>query len=174
MKKYLKIGIIIITLAITGYLGFMVSKKLQQKKDVAERLETIPSFEFQALDGSLFKESNLKTNKPTVLIYFNSSCDFCQHKAKSIAQQIDTFKEIQLLFISEEPKKEIKAFAENYKLYNQLSITFLHDNTSTFAHRFDINTVPYTVIYNAEGNLIKVHKGQLNANDILRALDKND
>jgi hypothetical protein len=54
------------------------------------------------------------------------------------------------------------------------NVTFLYDNFDTFSSRFDANSIPYILIYNKKQKLIKKHKGQLNANGILRALQEND
>ncbi|WP_299363042.1 peroxiredoxin [Winogradskyella sp.] len=170
MKTYLRIGIIVIVVATFVYLGFKVGHNIQKKIDSAERLETIPDFEFQSLEDDIFTKDSLKANMPTLLIYFNSTCDFCQHEAKSIVEHLEDFKNVQLLFISEEPKHSIKTFAVDYKLYNQQNITFLHDNTHKFTDRFDANTIPYLLVYNEKGKLIKRHKGQLNAKGILKLL----
>ena len=172
MKIYLKIGIIAIVLFVLGYLGYKVGNKMQQKKDVAERLETIPSFGFQALDGSVFTKSNLKVNSPTVLIYFNSSCDLCQYEAQSISDNLRQFKNVQFVFVSTEPISIIQEFAEQYQLNNQQNITFLHDNLSIFSSQLGTNSIPYLLIYDKDQKLIKKHKGQLNAKGILRILNK--
>ncbi len=44
MKKKLKIGILCVVLGIFGYLGYKVVSKIGYKKEVKERLQTMPSF----------------------------------------------------------------------------------------------------------------------------------
>ncbi len=170
MKKTVKIGIVIAILSLLGYLVTQVFTKMQYKKEVAIQLQTLPQFNFTTLKGKIFTQDNLKPNTATVFIYFNSECDYCQHEAQSIYKNLEAFKNAQLIFVSEQPKEKIAEFANTYKLNNQPNITFLHDATYTFAHRFDATSIPYTLIYNKTQQLVKKQKGQLLAKTIVKAL----
>ncbi|MBT8244640.1 MAG: TlpA family protein disulfide reductase [Winogradskyella sp.] len=171
MKKQLTYIIALLVLGLLGYLGFSVVTKLQEKKEIATRLGTLPEFSFQQLDDTSFSNANLKINTKTIFVYFNSTCDFCQHEAQSISENLDKFTDVQFLFVSVEEKSIIKQFAKKYNLNNKPNITFLHDNTDTFSNSFGANSIPYLLIYDANGNLLKKHKGQLNANGILKILN---
>lgn len=171
-KKVFIIVIVSLVLSLLGYLAYGIIRKAKEKKEIAEKLQTIPNFNFSALDNKSFTNSQLKQNEATVFIYFNSECDFCQHEAQSISENLNDFKDIQLLFVSIEPIATIKEFAKEYKLINQNNITFLYDNTNTFATQFDANSIPYLLIYNKNQELIKKHKGQLNASGILKILNQ--
>lgn len=166
MKKSIKIIIILLTLMVLGYLGYKVITKMQYKNEVANTLQTIPNFSFKTLQNIDFTNADLKLNKPTIFIYFNSECGFCQHEAQSISENIEQFNNIQLLFVSTEDIETIKTFAKTYNLLNEPQITFLNDNTRTFSGRFDANTIPYILIYNKTQALVKKHKGQLKAEAI--------
>lgn len=172
MKKPIKIIIIIAVVALLGYLGFSVGKKMKEKTEIAERLETLPDFEFKTLDNTPFTHANLKENTTTIFLYFNSTCDFCQHEAQSISENLEQFTAVQFVFVSTEEIPIIQEFEETYKLNNQSNITFLHDSTDTFSSRFGASSIPFLLIYDTNGNLLKKHKGQLNANGILKILNK--
>ncbi len=171
MKKKLKIIIPIIALLLLGYLGYKLITKIQQKEEVAITLQTVPNFFFQNLDKTEFSNKNLEQNKATIFIYFNSECDYCQHEAENIAENLHLFKEVQILFVSAEPIITIKAFAENYNLNKSNSVKFLYDNTDTFATKFDANSIPYILIYNVNKELVKKQKGQLKTTAILKTLE---
>lgn len=173
-KKIILFIVVISVLGLLAYLGFNVISKAKEKNKIAKQLEKIPEFEFLTLKQKPFTKINLKQNINTIFIYFNSECDFCQHEAQSISDNLDSFKNVQFIFVSTEPIEIIKQFSEQYKLNNQQNITFLYDNLNTFYSRFDANSIPYLLIYNKKQKLIKKHKGQLNAKGILRALQEND
>lgn len=170
-KKSILLIVVFVALSLLSYLGYNVISKAKEKNQIAKQLEIIPEFEFLTLEQKPFTKANLRPNSNTIFIYFNSECDFCQHEAQSISDNLDNFKNVQFIFVSTEPIEIIKHFSEQYNLKNQQNITFLYDNLSTFSSRFDANSIPYLLIYNKNQKLIKKHKGQLNAKGILKALN---
>ncbi|QNK78311.1 redoxin domain-containing protein [Winogradskyella sp. PAMC22761] len=173
-KRIILFVVVINALGLLIYLGYNVISKVKEKNKIAKQLEKIPEFEFLTLTQQPFTKVNLKPNTNTIFIYFNSECDFCQHEAQSISDNLDSFKNVQFMFVSTEPIAIIKQFSEQYNLNNQQNITFLYDNLGTFSSRFDANSIPYLLIYDKNQKLIKKHKGQLNAKGVLRTLQQND
>lgn len=173
-KKSILIIVLIGVFGLLSYLGFKVITKAKEKNNIAKQLEKIPDFELLTLEQKPSTKANLKSNTNTIFIYFNSECDFCQHEAKSISDNLDNFKNLQFIFVSTEPIADIQQFSKQYNLDNEQNITFLYDNLDTFSSQFDATSIPYVIIYDQNQKLIKKHKGQLNANGILRALQQND
>jgi|SRR5690606_2109067 len=171
MKKLIKPIIVTLVLGVFSYLVYGVFSKIQYKNEVEIALQTMPKFSFKTLDNTDYTNANLKLNTPTIFIYFNSECDYCQYEAESISEDLNTFKNIQIVFVSSEPIETIKEFSKRYHLNNHTNITFLHDYANTFSNRFDAQSVPYILIYDKKRQLVKRHKGQLNANSILKALN---
>lgn len=169
-KKIILIVVVVTVLGLLSYLGVNVFSKAKEKNKIAKQLEIIPEFEFLTLEQKPFTKANLKSNTNSIFIYFNSDCDFCQHEAQSISDNLNNFKNVQFIFVSIEPIETIKQFSEQHNLNNQQNITFLYDNLDTFSSQFDANSIPYLLIYDQNQKLIKKHKGQLNAKGILRAL----
>ena len=173
-KKKILILIFITIISLLSYLSYNIITKAKQKSEIAKQIQTIPEFELQTLDSIHFINANLEPNLNTIFIYFNSECDFCQHEAKSISDNLNQFKTVQFIFVSTQDIATIKQFSEEYKLYNKPNITFLYDNSSHFATQFNAQSIPYILIYNQNNELIKKQNGQLNANGILRVINQND
>ena len=171
-KNSLKIVLFLIILSLISYLVYNVVSKTQKKHIITNRIKTIPEFDFTTLDKTKFKKGDLKPNITTVFLYFNSECDYCQYEAQSISNNIDKFKNIQLIFVSTEPIEKIKTFSDQYNLNNKPHITFLYDGTDNFSSQFNATSIPFTLIYDENQNLIKAHKGQLNAIGILQIINK--
>ncbi len=169
MKKKLKLVIGIILLAIVTFLGYKITTKLNHKKEVVERIKTIPNFSFTTLNGEIFTQNNLQ-NKPTIFVYFNSECDYCQSEATKIQEHLQDFKHTQLVFVSYEKKEQILQFAKSYKLDNQKNVTFLEDTKAKFATIFDVNSIPYIVVYNKNQELLQKFKGATKIDNILKVL----
>ncbi|WP_340155371.1 redoxin domain-containing protein [uncultured Winogradskyella sp.] len=173
-KKKILILLIITIISVFSYLGYNIITKAKEKNKIAKQIKTIPQFELQTLDRIPFTNANLKPNTSIIFIYFNSECDFCQHEAKSISNNLNDFKNVQFIFVSTEDIAIIKQFSAEYELNNKPNITFLYDNSSHFANQFNAQSIPYILIYNQNNQLIRKQNGQLNANGILRVINQND
>lgn len=173
-KKILLFIVLLGVLGLLSYLGFNVVSKAKEKNQIAKKLEVIPEFAFLTLEQQPFSNIHLKRNVHTVFIYFNSTCDFCQHEAQSIRDNVDRFKKVQFLFVSTEPIATIREFSKQHSLNHLQNITFLYDDSHTFSSQFGATSILYIIIYDQNQKLLKKHKGQLNANGILRALSQDD
>ncbi len=171
MKKLLKVLIPLLFIGAFGYFGYQIYSKIQHKKEVAEHIKTIPNFEYQNINGGNFTNENLVEDTPTLFIYYNSECDFCNEEAKMIKQNIDKFADFQLCFISFEKPEQIKIFANKYQLNNYDNIHFLCDSKVTFANTFDVKSMPCLVLYDKNKKLIEKIKGQIKTDTILKKLN---
>jgi peroxiredoxin len=154
--------------------GYMFVHKLREKQQVAVELKSVPTFNFTKVTGQNFSNKQLIPTSNTVFIYFNSTCASCQYEAQGILENISSFKDTQFLFVSTEPIDIIKEFSCEYNLQNINQIIFLHDSLNIFSNRFDATSIPYLLIYNKKGKLLKKHKGQLNVSEILNVLNERN
>ncbi len=168
MKKTLKILLTILVLSLLAFMGYKVVNKINYKKQVAENIKQMPAFSYVALDNKGFTKENLEKGKPTLFIYFNSECDFCNHEAEMVQQNLEKLKAIQVVFISYEPIEKIKQFATKFKLLHHDNITFLSDSKISFATTFDVKSMPCLVLYDKNNNLIEKIKGQVKIETILQ------
>ncbi|WP_299106094.1 redoxin domain-containing protein [uncultured Tenacibaculum sp.] len=169
MKKKIRLVLGITLFTIVTLLGYKIVNKLIHKKEVTERTKVLPSFSFSNLKGKIFTRNNLR-NIPTVFIYFNSDCDYCQSEAIKIKQRLNEFENIQLVFISFESKKEIEQFAKRYELNNKENIVFLEDKKAEFSELFDVHSIPYVIVYDSNHKLLKKFKGVTKIDNILKVL----
>ncbi len=171
MKKNIIKIVLVAFLGFLGFIGYKVITKINHKKQVAENIKTIPAFSYQTLDGSVFTHKNLKPNTPVLFVYFNSECDFCQHEAQMIQENIKKLQAVQIVFISFEPQENIVKFATKYKLTTYDNVTFLVDRKATFATTFDVNSLPCLVLYNQNHQLIEKIKGQIKIEILLKKFE---
>ncbi|MCH3883484.1 TlpA family protein disulfide reductase [Tenacibaculum aquimarinum] len=169
MKKKIKLFILFLLVCILGFLGYKITRKLNHKKEVVERIKTTPSFSFKTIENLVYTEKDLP-NVPVVFVYFNSECEFCKTEASKIQSRLTDFKNVQLVFVSFEKKETIESFASVYKLDNQENVLFLEDKKGLFSEIFDVNSIPYIVVYNKDKELLKKFKGATKVDDILAVL----
>lgn len=152
------------------FIGYHVISKIKYKNAVAEHIKTIPNFEYHNCRGGIFTRKNLKKDSPTLFIYFNTECEFCNEEAQMIDENIEKFKDIQLVFISFEKPELITAFAERHHLDHYDTINFLSDTTISFATTFDVKSLPSLVLYDKNQQLIEKIKGQTKVEILIKKL----
>lgn len=167
MKKYLKIILPIAIISLLTIMAYKVIDKINYKKQVAENIKQMPIFSYFDLEGNLFTKDNLPKNTPVLFVYYNSECDFCNHEAEMIQQNLEKLKDIQIVFISFEKTDKIKEFAQKYSLLQHDNINFISDSKATFATTFDVKSLPCLVLYDKERNLIEKIKGQVKIETVL-------
>ena len=156
------------------FMGIEVISKINHKKEVAENIKTIPSFQYQDLNSAVFTNKNLKPNSATVFLYFNSECEHCQAEAQMIKENIDKFKPFQLVFISFKKPEKIESFAIQYKLLDYDNVNFICDSKVTFATTFDVKSLPCLVLYDEDQHLIEKIKGQIKPEVLIEKLTTKD
>ncbi len=171
MKKRIKIIIPILFVCALGYFGVQIFTKIQHKKEVAENIKKIPKFDYQNIKGGIFSNANLKKDTPTLFVYFNSECEFCNEEAQMIRANIQEFKAFQLVFISFEKPDLIKAFAAKHQLDFYDNVTFLSDSKVSFATTFDVKSLPCLVLYDKNQKLIEKIKGQTKVETLIKKLE---
>src|SRR5215813_10806079 len=81
--------------------AFIVLGSFGQQDSLAppyKRFPTIPPFKLLKIDSSsYFTKSDLKKNRPVLIILFNPDCEYCQHETEQILKNIDEFKDIQII-----------------------------------------------------------------------------
>lgn len=171
MKKKIRKISAVLFIALLLFMGFVTFSKIIHKIEVAENIKIMPQFSYQEINGNEFSNESLKNNIPTLFIYFNSECEFCNHEAEMIKENILAFKDIQIVFISFEKPESIKLFAQKHKLLNYDSIHFIYDVKADFAVTFDVKSLPSLILYDKSQNLIERFKGQVKAETILKKLN---
>ena len=166
----LKIIIPILFICVLGYFGVQIFTKIQHKKEVAENIKTIPKFDYQNIKGGVFSNANLKKDTPTLFVYFNSECEFCNEEAQMIQANIQQLAAFQLVFISFEKPALIKAFATKHQLNNYDNVTFLSDSKVSFATTFDVKSLPCLVLYDKNQKLIEKIKGQTKVDVLVKKI----
>lgn len=146
-----------------GYILFMMAFSLitlskSHGQYIQNRVEKLPSFSYQTLDGKKFTEKELNASSRLMIVYFNPACDVCQEETKEIIRNMDYFKDIQIVMISPSTKEEIAQFSKSYNLSKFSQVTVLHDASDLFYKQFNAMGYPALYMFDQKKNLI----GQFN------------
>ena len=165
-KALLVIGILSVVLFFVYKITSMVQTKTQLQKNIA----TLPFFQFTNLQNQSFINDSLKKSQPTLLLFFNTTCEHCQYETEQILKNNASFRNSNVLFISRQSNNDIRLFDSTYQVSKYSFIKLLRDSIDYSYKIFGINSFPSSIVYNTEGKLVKSFKGETKIEAIISAL----
>ena len=120
-----------------------------------KRLGTIPTFSIRQPDSSWFSRSQLKEDKPVLILYFSPDCGHCMLETEDMISKMKSLKNLQIIMVTSREFDEMKNFSDHYKLdrFNNLKIG--RDAQRTITKYYAVKTTPFSALYNKEGKLLK-------------------
>ena len=118
--------------------------------------QTIPEFTFYKLDKTPFTNKNVTNGKETLFIFFDVTCDHCQHTIGTLSKRINECSKIAIYLISLEDKTAITNFFNQYgkNLPAQKNVTILQDSKNQFITQFGPRKYPSVFLYSAQKKLL--------------------
>lgn len=120
---------------------------------------------------SVYQKEDLPKKKPVMLMLFNPQCDHCQHETEALIQNIDKFKNIQIVMATTAMYPDMMAFREKYKLAQYQNIVVSRDPDYFLFSFFSIHNFPFHAFYNKKKELISIFEGSMTIEKILEVLD---
>lgn len=105
-----------------------------------------------------------------MFIIFSPDCEHCQRETKMLIQNIDKFKNTQVVMITYLPYHEMIEFYNNYKIANYPKIIMARDTKFFFPVFFEVKNLPSIFIYDKRGNFKKSFEGDVKPETILAEL----
>jgi len=118
--------------------------------------QTIPEFTFYKLDKTPFTNKNVTVGKDVLFIFFDVTCDHCQHTISTLSKRINECQKISIYLISLEDKTAINNFFNQYgkNLSGQKNVTILQDSKNQFITQFGPRKYPSVFLYSAQKKLL--------------------
>jgi peroxiredoxin len=118
--------------------------------------QTIPEFTFYKLDKTQFTNKNITNGKEVLFIFFDVTCDHCQHTIGTLSKRINECQKIAIYLISLEDKTAITNFFNQYgkNLPAQKNVTILQDSKNQFITQFGPRKYPSVFLYSAQKKLL--------------------
>lgn len=151
IKTYLLlISVFILTILIIGITIIIRNEgELVSKTDHSASLTDIL---FRSLDGNY---TPIKTGDYEILIiFFNSTCDFCHEKARIFERKKNEIQGIKVVWISSEPQSEINQFLKEFNIEAE-NISILEDTEGYSYSHFDVRVTPTILHYNSAGSFVQ-------------------
>lgn len=118
--------------------------------------ETIPNFIFYNLDNTPFTNRDLTVGKEILFVFFDVTCDHCQHTIKALSTHIKECKNISIYLITLDDKSLVHDFFNKYgkNLPNEKNVTILQDLRNQFIKQFGPRKYPSVFLYSHEKRLL--------------------
>lgn len=168
MRKGLQILFITILVLIIGYFAYNQFRI----RSISSDYQILPEFTLNDVNGAKFNSSQISRDKQKLLIYFDSECEHCLEEATAISKHIDSFKNIQLLFISYQEPEAITEFAETYHFLSLPNAVFLEDKYLQLVSAFNIKEFPFMLLYSKDNKLIQKFEGPTDVEILLKSINK--
>jgi thiol-disulfide isomerase/thioredoxin len=143
--------------------AFSQTTATTEETPVYLRFLTIPEFTvYKAPDSTTFTRNDLHKKKNTIFIIFSPDCEHCQRETEMLTQNIDKFKNTQIVMVTYLPWEEMVAFYHRYKIANYPQITMARDTKFFFPVFFKVRNLPSIFVYDKKGNFKKNFEGSVN------------
>ena len=170
MKKIILSVFVLGLLALIGWLIFSLQEKKEDLNQAEIRAESIPAISLRSISDANYSLPQLSSGTPTVLIYFNSTCEICQLELKSIGERILEFKDARILLVSSQEQAEVEEFYDTHSLKNSSNVYWLMDEQMEVSTYYGVRSVPAIFCYDGEGELQGRFQGPVKVDLILEKL----
>ena len=132
----------------------------------------LPSFDLLLSDSlTHINTKDVKEGKPVALLYFSPDCEHCQEETKSILDHMDSLRDVQFYFITNDALERIRIFVSAFLLNKYSNITVGWDNQFLFPRQFKGAAPPYLVMYDRKLKQIGVFNGEVEAGKIITLIN---
>lgn len=172
LKRIITFIILGVSLIVTGYLFYKIYTGIVNKNEIVRKRERLPDFCFYTLHGEKSYPERINNDNSTVIIFFDTECHHCTYEIENIIKNAGSFINTNFFLISDQPVKILKRFSEQYKLYKYPQIEILYADYQDITSVFGTVVIPETFIYCKDNNLLKVFKGEVSTEAILKIINR--
>jgi len=168
MKRYLKIGLLVLIAGLLLGAVFTMRQTLTVKDALAAQLQHRP--DLSAVRFLREPNTAMLDNKPTLIVLFDPDCEHCQYEAAQMQQQPSAFAGAAVYWLTTQTPARADAFARQYGLD---SLAMMHVGTLTREESyraFGPTSVPHLFIYGPDGQLRKEYEGEVKIEAVVRYL----
>ena len=138
-----------------------------------KRFPTIPPFRLLKLDSTTYlTKDDLKKHHRTLVMFFSPDCDHCKHQTEAMLEQIDKFKEVEIVMATYQPFEEMKQFNTYFRIFDHPNIKIGRDEKFFLVPFYKIRNLPFLALYDKSGNLITTFEGNQKPETLLKAFQQ--
>jgi thiol-disulfide isomerase/thioredoxin len=155
-------------LLIVSTLIFSFSEVQSQDSNARKK---IPPFRIEQVSGDSLFPKDLKKNMPSMIVYFDPTCEHCQAFTRSLLEKIKSFKNTQIVYITYAPISEVEKFKKDFSLDQYSNFKIGTEGYSFVVQKFySIMKFPFIALYNKKGSLITFYRDQPTVDVLIKQL----
>lgn len=118
--------------------------------------KSVPEFQLYQFNGHPFVREQLAKNKLLFFIFFDITCDHCQHAFQEINANYAAMKNVAMYLVSLDSEAGMANFITRFapNLAGKQNITLLRDVKNQFIQQFTPRKYPSMFLYNAKRQLL--------------------
>ena len=120
-----------------------------------------------------YSKADLPKKTPVLFMLFNPDCSHCQQITEEIKQFRDQLMEIHIVMITLNSITEMNAFVEKYQLKEMSNVVTGKDLYYLMPSFYNIKSLPFMVMYDKKGRLIKGLAGSTGMQPVIDYLKKD-
>lgn len=138
-----------------------------------KKFPVLPPLKLLLTDSTTyFTKENFAKKTPVLIILFNPDCEHCKAETKELLDNMEHFKNIQIIMATMMSFEMMKNFYAKFKLADYTNITVGKDITYFLPVFYHISNLPYLALYNKKGELITTFEGAVPLHKVLQEFDK--
>lgn len=170
MKRIAGKLLLLIPLGLIVILTVAIFTRKAKAEEKAGRIRMLPDLVMTDLNGLEFNTARL-TSGPLLITFFHPECDHCRYELSSMKDIGTLNSNVKILLVSYADKNQIDSFIKELDISDTGHIHIIHDPDFTLSKFFGANIIPSNFIYNDSLQLIKVFKGSVRPETILKYLN---
>lgn len=174
MKKLNLIILVLVLIGGTAYIGLLSSNKPPVQKPEISAPTMLPDFTLSNISGQPNSIHQIAGDKPTMLIYFSSTCHLCQDELGAISKRIEDFEDYNLILTTVQPLDEMIGFVDDLGIKDKPYVHFLLDAEMKVASYYQIRSVPSIYCYDTNKELVAEYVGITDLDLLLDHLSKGE
>ena len=128
----------------------------QQDNDYKRK---VPPFHIQLVNGDSLLSKQLKKNLPVMVVYFDPTCEHCQAFTRSLLEKINSFNNVQIVYITYTPISEVQKFEKDFNLKKYSNFKLGTEGDSFIVQKFYyVSKFPFIALYDKKGMLISFYR----------------
>lgn len=152
---------ILLSVLISGaaYLGYLSKIGTGAEAAILTVPSTLPDYTLNDINGKTYSIHQLAADKPTLFIYFSSTCHLCQDELAALSKRIEEFNDFNLILTTVQPVEEMIEFVNGLGIKEKSNVHFLLDSKMEVASFYQIQGVPSIFVYDAKKQLVAEYVG---------------
>lgn len=170
MKASTKAFIFLVIACLLGAGIYSVNRLISVKKALHSKIQRRPDLSQVRFiqNGKLVQQA--LTEKPTLLILFNSGCEHCQAEATQIHKRYREFAAANVVMLTSESLQDAQSFVQHFGLDSLGMISVGTLSADQVYNAFGHTSFPHLYLYGPDGNLRNEYQGETKIDALLAAL----